>query len=98
MINKTIHSSIYKAKINIRVRLLCTIAVLTIISLVYLNFSVEKSKISGFDKMVHVANKMKIVYNEIRKFRLNNQSLINEIIDPMKTGFIGEEFSLVTTT
>jgi len=48
--------------------------------------------------MVGTAKKMNEAYQKIREFRESNSLLINQIFDPNKTGFIGEEFSVITTT
>jgi len=98
MANKYFKNSTYKPKIFTKVRLLLTIAILTVLSIIILNLSTEKSKIFGYENMVATAEKMIIVYNEIQKYRSNNDLPINELLDPNKTGFIGEEFSVITTT
>jgi poly-gamma-glutamate system protein len=90
--------NIFKLNTTIKIKNLLFISMITILSIFILNLTTQQSKLSDYDQMLSSAQKMKIVYAEISNYRLGKNLPINELYDPNITGFIGEEFSLITTT
>ena len=93
-----IRNSIYKSQNRAKYLPLLYLAVLTVLSIIIIDSTTKKSKISEYDKMLSTAQKIKTVYKEIYKYRLEKNLPINKLYDPNNTGLIGEEFSLITTT
>jgi poly-gamma-glutamate system protein len=90
--------SLYSAKPIIKIKPLIYLAILIIIGIGIIKLFSQKTKLNDFQIMVNAASKMHSVFAEIQQYRSQINISIDPAIDPKLTGFIGEEFSAITST
>lgn len=88
----------FRPEIKLKSSPLAILAVLVIISIVLINFYTALKKVESYDSMISAAKKINLAYNEIRQYRQKNNIRIDPVLDPHASGFIGVEFSPLTTT
>jgi len=88
----------YKPGINLNTSYLFYISALTVMAIIALQIFTNKEKVFCYYEMVKAAENMQIVVNEIHDFRTEKNIPIDPSLDPAQSGFIGEEFSPITTT
>jgi poly-gamma-glutamate system protein len=91
-------NSICKPGKKFNSKYLVILAVITISCIIIFKATIQKVQVDGYDRMLSASQRMQTIYDEIFRYQIKNNLPIDEIVDPYQTGFIGKEFTLITTT
>lgn len=89
---------VYNPKISVNAAYLLILSSLAIFLLTLFMFSTRKEPLKVKPEMVKAARTMQRAIDEIREYRREKKIPINSMLDPNHSGFIGEEFTPITTT
>jgi poly-gamma-glutamate system protein len=80
------------------VRRLFIVFFISLLILTGFHYPREKMPVAGYQRMVNAALRMQDALQAIRQFRMERHIGMDPILDPNQTGWIGAEFTPITTT